>query len=240
MKILTIIPARGGSKGIPKKNIRPFAGHPLIAWSIGQSLRSKHINRTIVSTDDPEIRDVALRYGAEVPFLRPPEIAGDSATVESALLHTLEYLRQTEEYSPEIVVLLQPTSPIRQDGTINRAIEEFRTQECDSLLSVSAGHLFYWKNADDPIALYDHTARPIRQSIMERDKIYAETGSIYLFKASILLSQHNRLGGKIHLFQLSSVEGIDINTAEDFALAEMIAQQMKEKLPPPLVNPTIR
>ena len=223
MKILTIIPARGGSKGIPKKNIRPFAGHPLIAWSIGQSLSSKYIDRTIVSTDDPEIRDIALAYGAEVPFLRPAELARDDSPTEPSLLHALDELKK-EGYEPDVIILLQPTSPIRLDGTLDRAIEKFQKEKYDSLLTVFAVHHLYWKNADHPEALYNYKERPRHQDMEEGDQIYAETGSIYVTKASILRAEKNRLGGKIGMLRTKRGESIDIDTEEDFQLAEHIAK----------------
>lgn len=233
MKILTIIPARGGSKGIPKKNIRVFAGHPLITWSIGQSLRSKHIDRTIVSTDDPEIREIALRYGAEVPFLRPAELARDDSPTEPSLLHALDFLRDEEGYEPDAVVLLQPTSPLRLDGTLDHAIEKFQKEKCDSLLTVFAVHHLYWKNADSAEPLYDHRNRPRHQDMKEEDQIYAETGSIYVTKTSIHRSKMNRLGGKVGIFPTRREESIDIDTEEDFRLAEIIAKACGKKLSEP-------
>ncbi len=229
MKILTIIPARGGSKGIPQKNVRPFAGHPLIAWSIDQSLRSKHIERTIVSTDDEEIRQIALKYGAEVPFLRPAELARDDSPTEPSLLHVLDELKKTG-YEPDAVILLQPTSPIRFDGTLDRAIEKFQQEKCDSLLTVFAVHHLYWKNADSAEPLYDHMNRPRHQDMKEEDQIYAETGSIYVTKASVLRKEKNRLAGKIGMLPTKREESIDIDTEEDFLLAEEIARLNREKL----------
>ena len=232
MKILTIIPARGGSKGIPKKNIRSFNGHPLIAWSIGQSLASKHIDRTIVSTDDPEIKEIALKYGAEVPFLRPAELARDDSPTEPSLLHVLEELKK-EGYEPDAVVLLQPTSPIRLDGTLDQAIEKFQKEKCDSLLSVFAVHHLYWKNADSAEPLYDHMNRPRHQDMKEEDQIYAETGSIYVTKASVLRKEKNRLAGKIGMLPTKREESIDIDTEEDFVMAELVARSNRDTLMEP-------
>ena len=231
--ILTIIPARGGSKGIPGKNIRTFNGHPLLAWTIAQSLGSKHIERTIVSTDNEEIRDIALKYGAEVPFLRPAELAKDDSPTEPALLHVLDELKK-DDYEPDAVVLLQPTSPIRLDGTLDRAIETFERGGYDSLLSVFAVHHLYWKNADEPEALYDFRKRPRHQEMKEKDQIYAETGSIYVTKTAIFRSEGNRLGGKIGIFPTKREESIDIDTEEDFLLAEQIARGCGERLLKPI------
>ncbi|MFZ6019832.1 MAG: cytidylyltransferase domain-containing protein, partial [Chloroflexota bacterium] len=121
-EVLAIIPARGGSKGIPRKNIRNFAGHPLIAYSIAAALQSRRITRVIVSTDDPEIAEVARAYGAEVPFLRPAELAQDSTLDLPVFQHALAWLTANEAYAPDVVVQLRPTSPIRPVGLVDEAV----------------------------------------------------------------------------------------------------------------------
>jgi N-acylneuraminate cytidylyltransferase len=127
MKYLAIIPARGGSKGIPRKNIRPLAGKPLLAYNIEAARNSRYIQRVVVSTDDPEIARVAQQYGAEVVW-RPAEISGDTASSESALLHTLATLREQESYAPDVLVFLQCTSPLTLaediDGVITALLEQ--------------------------------------------------------------------------------------------------------------------
>ena len=115
-QVLALIPARGGSKGIPGKNIRSFSGYPLIAYSIAAGLQSERVTRVIVSTDDPEIAQVAKAYGAEVPFLRPSELAQDQTLDLPVFKHALDWLRENESYQPELVVQLRPTSPIRPKG----------------------------------------------------------------------------------------------------------------------------
>ncbi len=122
-EILTIIPARGGSKGIPRKNIRIFAGSPLIAWSIAAARQSKFVTRTIVSTDDEEIAVVARSFGAEIPFLRPAEFAQDQTTDLPVFKHALQWLAEHEDYHPEVVVQLRPTSPIRPRDCVDGAIK---------------------------------------------------------------------------------------------------------------------
>lgn len=224
MNIISIIPARGGSKGLPGKNIRPFSGYPLVAWSIIQSLSSSAISHTIVSTDSEEIRDIVLKYGAEVPFMRPAEFAADHSHTEPVLLHALDELKKLGE-EPDAIVLLQPTSPIRLDGTLDRAIEVFKAGGYDSMLSVHAGHHFYWKNAADPRAQYDFKNRPRRQDVSESERLYAETGSIYITKTSVLREGENRLGGKIGLFPMSLEESFDIDTEGDFRFLEGVASR---------------
>jgi CMP-N,N'-diacetyllegionaminic acid synthase len=136
MKILCIIPARAGSKGILNKNIINIGGHPLIAHSIKTAKQSKYISRTIVSTDSNEIRNIAISYGADVPFLRPIEFAMDHSTDREFLLHSLEYLELSEKYIPEIIVHLRPTTPLRDVNIVDKAIEQLlATKEATSLRS---------------------------------------------------------------------------------------------------------
>jgi N-acylneuraminate cytidylyltransferase len=122
-EVLAIIPARGGSKGIPRKNIRPFAGYPLIAYSIAASLQAETVTRVIVSTDDEEIAGVARTYGAETPFLRPAELAQDRTTDLPVFQHALTWLAKNEGYHPEMVLHLHPTSPVRPRGCVDRAVQ---------------------------------------------------------------------------------------------------------------------
>lgn len=123
-EVLAILPARGGSKGIPRKNIRPFAGHPLIAFSIAATLQSETVTRVIVSTDDQEIAEVARRYGAETPFLRPAELAQDRTMDLPVFQHALTWLAEHEGYRPKIVLHLHPTSPVRPRGCLDKAVHQ--------------------------------------------------------------------------------------------------------------------
>ena len=137
LEVLALIPARGGSKSIPRKNLRRVHGKPLIAWSIEHGNSARLITRVIVTTDDAEIADVARAHGAEVPFLRPPEISGDLAVDFEFHLHALEWLRDRERYVPDMVVQLRPTHPLRRPETLDRAIEAFaRRPDADSLRAV--------------------------------------------------------------------------------------------------------
>src|SRR5512135_2953268 len=120
---LALIPARGGSKGIPRKNIRFFAGYPLIAWSIAAAKQSSCVTRVIVSTDDPEIAAVAREYGAETPFLRPAELAQDNTTDLPVFEHALHWLKENEGYKPEVVIQLRPTSPVRPKDCVDSAVK---------------------------------------------------------------------------------------------------------------------
>lgn len=221
MSIIAFIPARGGSKGLPRKNIRSLAGKPLIAWSIEQALACRRISRVIVSTDCSEIAGIAKQYGAEVPFLRPSSISGDTATTESAMLHCCEYLKNHGGL-PETFILIQATSPVRSYGQFDEALNNFYDNNLDSLLTVSKSHRFTWKNMNSPSASYDFLNRPRRQDISDEDQEFLETGSFYITKTEKLLETGNRLCGNIGLFEVPSDESFEIDTNLDFTICEEI------------------
>jgi CMP-N,N'-diacetyllegionaminic acid synthase len=221
MSVVAFIPARGGSKGLPKKNIRLLAGKPLIAWSIEQALASELIDRVIVSTDCPEIASISKQYGAEVPFLRPDSISGDSSTTEAAMLHCCRFLDEKNEL-PELFILVQATSPIRSENQFDNAIVEFKNNNYDSLLTVSKSHRFTWKKPSCPVASYDYMNRPRRQDIRENDQEYLETGSFYITKTKLLLKSENRLVGKIGMFEVPEDESHEIDSLVDFKITEEI------------------
>ena len=219
MKILAIIPARAGSKGFPGKNLALLGGKPLFAWSIEQALAAPSVDRVIVSSDGQEIAAVARTYGAEVPFMRPAEIATDQATTESAMLHAVSAL-MVEGYHPDFVMLLQPTCPIRKPDAVESAVRTMMDAGVDSVVSACEIHPFLWQSAGNARAHYDFRNRPRRQDVAEEDRLYEENGSIYITRTEILLRDQCRLGGKIAIFPMSSIEGIDIDSADDLALAE--------------------
>jgi len=220
MRICAIIPARGGSKGVPQKNIRLLASKPLVAYSIEHALRARQVSRTIVSTDDDEIAKVARQYSAEV-VMRPPELATDTASSEPVLLHVLSFLEQVEEYTPSLVVFLQPTSPLRQPDDIDNAINTLNAAGADSLFSCCRSHNFYWRLEDgQPVSLnYDYRNRPRRQDFTPE---YIENGSIYVMKTEILKRYRNRLGGRIAFYEMSPLNSFQIDTEDDFLLVEQL------------------
>ncbi|ACF11506.1 acylneuraminate cytidylyltransferase [Chlorobaculum parvum NCIB 8327] len=219
MQTVAIIPARGGSKGLERKNIHPVAGKPLLAWSVLQALDSSHVDRVFVTTDDPAIAEVARAYGAEV-IDRPEHISGDKATSESALLHALEEIAARHGAEPETVVFLQATSPLRKPGDIDRAIEVFRREAADSLISVTrADDLTIWeqRGSDWNSVNFDYRNRGMRQ---DRPSQYIENGSIYLFTPSVLRDFGNRIGQKLSVYPMEFWQTWEIDTIEEVDLVE--------------------
>mgnify|MGYP006134970501 FL=1 len=228
MSIIAFIPARGGSKGVPKKNIKMLYGKPLIAWSIEQALNSKFIDRVIVSTDCPKISKIAIDYGAEVPYMRPDSLSNDTATTESAMLHCCEYLSKRDEL-PELFMLVQCTSPIRSKDSFDLAITDFKSKNLDSMLTVSKSHRFTWRNTNIPKASYNYKNRPRRQDINPEDQEYLETGSFYITKTNALIKSMNRITGKIGLFVTPENESYEIDTDIDFIICEELMKKISSQ-----------
>lgn len=223
-KILAIIPARGGSKGIPKKNIQPLAGKPLIAHSILQAKATPSVTRVVVSTDDMEISDVSREYGAEI-ILRPDDISGDTATSESALIHVLDHLKETENYNPDLLVFLQCTSPLTLSKDIECTIQALISNHADSAVAVAPFHYFIWgyNAAGDVIAInHDKYVRPRRQ---DRDPQYVETGAVYVVRPEGFKVANHRFFGKIALYHMPIERRLEIDDPVDIEIAEVLMQK---------------
>ena len=214
---LCVIPARGGSKGVPRKNLLDVGGKPLIVWTIQQALTVSDLD-VVVSTDDEEIAEVARAAGARVPWLRPAELAQDTTPTEPVVRHAIEQVT-VDRGRPETVMLLQATSPVRHEGTLARALAEFSASDVDSMVGVVEQPPFIWQAGDPPTAAYDVAARPRRQDLTDEGRRYRETGSLYVSRTKVYEQHDNRLGGRIRLFVMAEDEGIDIDTELDVALA---------------------
>jgi YrbI family 3-deoxy-D-manno-octulosonate 8-phosphate phosphatase len=235
--VLAIIPARGGSKGIPRKNLQPFLGKPLLAHTIEHARQAPSVARVVVSTDDAEIAAVAQQHGALV-VTRPADISGDTATSESALLHVLDHLRAAEGYEPDLVVFLQATSPVRRPNDVQAAIEMLEHEHADSVFSACPAHGFVWRSHRDQLTAmtYDYRQRPRRQEIGE-DLI--ENGSIYVFKPWVLRQQNNRLGGKVAVYRMHPLDSFQVDEPGDIELLERLASRDRPQ-PGPLDLGAIR
>ena len=221
--ITAFIPARGGSKGIPEKNIKTFAGKPLVVHSIEYALNCSQIDEVVVSTDDDKIAKIARKAGARI-VKRPPELATDTATTESAIHH---YLNKFSK-KPDIVVLLQATSPLRPKGSLDKALTHFTNGGYDSLLSISPTHRFFWRVKVDKTvyAEYDYLNRPRRQDMKPEDMRFVENGSLYIFTREHFKKTENRLGGKIGYVEWPEDYGMEIDTEVDFQCVEKIFKSL--------------
>lgn len=230
MKTVAFIPARSGSRGLPRKNIKMIAGKPLLAWSIEHANDAQLIDSVYVSTDCQNIANISKNYGASVPFLRPKEISNDTATTESAIDHFCKYLIKNNLYFDNIL-LIQCTSPVRADGRFDSALREFSSRNLDSMITVSESHKFFWKNLQNPTSDYDFHSRPRRQDIREVDKSFVETGSFYIFKMKKFMETKNRICGKHGLYVTPAEEAFDIDSIVDFSVCEsLLRTQEKVKI----------
>ena len=224
MKTIALIPARGGSKGIPKKNIKSLAGKPLIAWSIEQAKKSYQIDDIYVSTDCEEIASIAKKHNAKVPFLRPAELSSDEASTESVMIHFCEYLN-SHNIDYDNLLLIQATSPIRAPIRFDDALTFFNEGNYDSLVTATPSHRFFWKNPEAPKSDYDIFNRPRRQDIKEEDRTYMETGSFYITTRKSFNKYKNRLCGKVGVYITPESESYEIDSQLDFDICESILKK---------------
>lgn len=219
---VAIIPARGGSKGIPGKNAMKVAGKPLIAWTIEQALNSSKIDSVWVTSDSKEILQIAEEYGSNT-IIRPENISGDNASSEDAWIHAFNLIR--ESFEVDLVVCLQATSPIRGSKDLDNAIDKFYRFNYDSLLSVTKIEDFFeWKMTSSGAEAinYDYNQRKRRQDIEEK---YLENGSFYIVKPEILIQNKNRLGGIIGFYELEKYKMYQIDNIDDVKLCEAIIKE---------------
>ena len=232
MKILGIIPARGGSKGVPRKNIKFLGNKPLIAYTINSALESEYLSNFIVSTEDQEIADISVKMGAEVPFLRPLELAGDSAPTLPVLRHALEFF-SSKEMLYDAVCILQATSPFRPDGLIDFCIEKFMTSGADTLITVRKvpdhynPHWVFEEKEDDlyEISTGEKRIIPRRQQLPDT---FFRDGMIYLVKSELILQENTLFGTKISAYPIEG-KSINIDTMEDWRLAEKFLEMEQKR-----------
>jgi CMP-N,N'-diacetyllegionaminic acid synthase len=226
-KVLCLITARGGSKSIPRKNIKPFAGKPLIAWSIETAIKSGVVDRTVVTTDDKEIADVSAHYGAEIPFMRPDELALDTTGSLPVLQHAVKWLKDNENYYPDYVLLLEPTSPARQAFHIREAIGIAETTKCDSVIALGAvpgHHNFHWQIElqGDKAVLVDGAPWPkVIRRRQDLPPTYFRNGAFYLFRPDLLFAEEPSLyGSDVRGYVVDEKYSVDIDTPKDWDESE--------------------
>ncbi|KFM20092.1 N-acylneuraminate cytidylyltransferase protein [Marine Group I thaumarchaeote SCGC AAA799-P11] len=227
MKILAIIPARGGSKEIPRKNLFPVNGKPLLYYTVSACLNSTLVNRTIVSTDDSEIANVAKNLNAEV-VKRPKKLSGDSTSVEPVLKHVLNFLKDKENYVPDVIILPQNTSPLRTSQHIDEALSLLIKKNFDSVLSGYPYHIFVWNKINQSTIKphsYDPQNRLNRQDTFEQ---ILENGAIYATKTSAFKKSNCRISGKIGFYEMPTELSHNIDTLDDLKKAEKILQEQNQ------------
>ena len=221
VNVVAVILARGGSKGIPRKNIIDFCGKPLIVWTIEQFQRAKGVDSIWVSSDSEEILAIARSCNVET-IRRPDDISSDIATSESGWLHALEII-ENKAGKVDIVIAPQVTSPLREAADIERGLHEFQGQKCDSMFSCSvAEDFFFWEKQSDGMLKsvnYDYKNRVRRQDF---PKQYIENGSFYLFKPEVLRKDGNRFGGKIGMTQMEFWKMFEIDSPADLKMCEAL------------------
>lgn len=225
-KNFCIIGARGGSKGILGKNIRNFCGKPLIAYAIEQALGlKKYIDRVVVSTDDPQIAHIAKKYGAEVPFLRPKELAEDKSNIGDAIIYTLKRLEKEENYKSDHVLLLQPTSPLRGGEDIIKCIELIESKKCKSVITVCPdNYLFFNLDPDGRLHIINDPGmktrrKPNRQSVRQ---VFTYNGLVYMSKTGSFLRHKTFLTDDTYAVVCDAWRSVDLDNMEDFVLAEFL------------------
>jgi N-acylneuraminate cytidylyltransferase len=224
-RVIAIIPARGGSKRLPRKNVLPLAGKPLIVWSIEAALASAYIDKTIVSTDDYEIAEISKAAGASVPFMRPPELASDTASSTDVVMHVLDYLdSQNDHY--DYIMLLQPTSPLRTSNDIDAALELCIAKDANSIISVcETDHSPLWENTLPP----DHsmvgfiTENIAKLRSQDLPTYYRINGAIYISKIDdFKVWRTFFISEKTYAFIMPKGKSIDIDNFIDYLIAEII------------------
>jgi len=233
-RVIAIIPARGGSKKIPRKNIAPLGSKPLIAYTIEEARKSKYVDRVIVSTDDEEIAKIAKRYGAEVPFLRPKRLAKDTSPSLLVVLHALDYLEK-KEYSPNIIVFLQPTSPFRKARHIDAAIKKIKGANAVAGICEVKQHPYFMMQEKNRFlkSFLKIKKRPLRRQ--DVPKIYVFNASVYVAKRGYYDKVKKTdpvapiYGGKVRGVKMDEISSIDINTPLDLLLANAILEKGRRR-----------
>jgi N-acylneuraminate cytidylyltransferase len=229
MKTVAFIFARGGSKGLPGKNIKPLAGKPLIAWSIEHARAVERIERVIVSTDSQEIADIAHEFGAEVPFMRPQELARDDSPEWLAWRHALHYLKETDGLLPNVMVSIPTTAPLRLPIDINNCLDVYEKGDVDVVVSVTEAHRSPYfnmikKNLDGTVGL---VISPVSLVTRRQDAptVYDMATVAYVIKPEFVMGHESIFEGRVGMVEVPKERAIDIDTLMDFEMAEFYLSQ---------------
>jgi len=220
--MIAIIPARGGSKGLKGKNIKLLDGKPMIAYTIEAAKKSNKIDRIIVSTDSKEIAEVAIKFGAEVPFIRPVHLASDNALAVDNYIYTIDRLNNENDIQIEQFIVLQPTSPLRSSVNIDEAIEVFETKDADSVISFcKESHPIKWHKNIDNEGLIVSIFEDRTGNRQEESPSYYPNGAIFIFKYSLLKSR-KYYSKKSYAYVMNRLNSVDVDVIEDFEYAEFL------------------
>ncbi len=229
---MALITARGGSKGLKNKNILPLAGKPVIAWTIEAAKGAALVDRVIVSTDSEEIAAISRRYGAETPFLRPVELASDNASHNSVILHAVNWVIGHENYLPDYLLLLQPTSPLRTAADIDAAIRLMLESDCDGVVSVFENHhqpmLMNLVGKDGYLESYiADRPQPGSEAIRRQNlsHVYSDNGAIYIVKTDYLLASGSLRAARTKPYIMAEKQSFQIDSPWDFELIEYLLTQ---------------
>jgi len=228
-KVLGIITARGGSRRLPGKNVKPLAGKPLIVHTIEEALKSEHIDRLVVSTDDEEIAKVSREHGAEVPFMRPAELSRDETPSLPVLQHAIQYLEEKEDYHPELVVILQPTSPLRKREDIDKAIEKFLDSDYDPVLTVSRAECpphWMYELRDGRLEPFVKGANKAVRS-QDLPELYRSNGAVYVMSRDLIMKESRILSDNMGAVVMPPERSVDIDTELDLRFAEFLIKNEK-------------
>ncbi len=225
LKIIGIIPARGGSKGVPRKNIRPLAGVPLIAYTIKEALKCKMLKDVVITTDDEEIREISIKYGAKVPFLRPKELAKDDSLVIPTIRHALLEMKKIEGKKYDYLVMLQPTTPLRSSQDIEVALKILIEKNADGIISVvdvDNWHPMKMKKFEGE-KLVDYEKPPVENPPRQiLPKVYMVNGAIYATKRDVFLEKNSFQGNFCLGYIMPPERSVNIDSELDFVLAEYL------------------
>ncbi len=229
--VVAIIPARGGSKSIPRKNIKYLGGCPLISYSIASVLCSEYIDRVIVSTDDNEVAEIAMNWGAEVPFIRPAELAEDHVLDLPVFDHAIYWLETNENYRPEIIVQLRPTTPFRPRRCVDEAIEILLNSQADSVRGVTpSGQNPYkmWQVKDDRMIplLESEFNEPYNMPRQKLPATYWQTGHVEVIRYETIMHKHSMTGDHIMPIVIDPKYSIDLDNEDQWEFAEFVLERM--------------
>ena len=222
MNFLAIIPARGGSKGIPRKNIKKMAGNPLIYYTINEAKKAKYLTRIVVSTEDKKIAKISKKYGVDI-IHRPKKLANDKTPSELVCQHVIKYLKNKEDFETDVVVVLQPTSPLRKAKDINSAIKKFLKSDCSSVVSITkAQHSPYWMYKIGKSKMKKILTDKKITRRQDSPIIYQLNGAIYVTKKETIMKENTLIGKNMFGYIMPYERSIDIDSQIDFDVAELL------------------